>query len=44
MNNMMEGQNCMYEILFNDGYNHFYNSRIILLILNNFKDEIVNFI
>ena len=34
----------MYEILFINYYNHLYNLKNILLILNNFKDKIINFI
>ena len=34
----------MYKILFKDSYNHFYNLGIILLMLNNFRDKIINFV
>ena len=32
---------CIYKILYNECYNHFHNLRIILLVLDNFKDKIV---
>ena len=35
--------NLMYEILFKDCYNYFYNQDIILSMLNNFKDKLANF-
>ena len=44
LNKCIDERNHMYEYLFNDCFKYFYNSRIILLILNNFKDKIVNFL
>ena len=34
----------MYEILFENDYDHFQNSMIILLVLNSFKNKIINFV
>ena len=34
----------IYEIIFKNCYNYFHNLNIILLILNNFKNKIINFI
>ena len=38
---MTKDQNHIYKIVFKDNYNHFYNLRIILLALDNFKNEII---
>ena len=38
------GQNYLYKILFTNYYNYFYNLKFILLILDNFKIKIINFI
>ena len=44
LNNHMRGQSYMYEYLFRDCFEYFYNLNIILSMLDNFKDEIVNFV
>ena len=40
----MGEQNGIYEILFEDFYSYFHNLDIILSVLDNFKDEIINFV
>ena len=44
LNNMKERRNYINRILFKNYYNHFYNLRIILSMIDNFKNEIVNFV
>ena len=39
-----EGWICTCQTLFNYCYDYFYSLEIILLILNNFKDKIINFV
>ena len=37
-------QNYIYKYLFKNYFKYFYNSKIILVVLDNFKHEIVNFL
>ena len=40
---MYERQNYLYGHLFMDCFKHFHNSKIILSVLNNFKDKLLIF-
>ena len=40
----MERWNCLYKYLFNDYFEYFHDSMIILLVQNIFRDEIDNFV